>query len=580
MVLLKLKDVKNRPELTGKVVQIRESNTAKNLWKVEVDPVECKVKVKGKKSKSKSQTLAECLEVSPSCLVLEESQDVEHLRERDVIISGLSSKPELNGTKAKCLSFVAHKQRWKVALEKQTILLRSQNLTLVGSETCLQDPVMVGESADCDTKDQKGLFAADNLKQGQIIFEEDPLISAPVVNSPEGQAKSYADTFIAASKVVQADALAMYASESFRSPAKGGKWTRCTDQNKSLGKLGMDKSVRPEMQTDVWKFMRVMQTNAFATNNQTQALFATLCRCNHSCSPNALRYDNGSGKTLIALRDICVGEEICICYVSDTQMLEPRAIRSEHLSVWGFACTCRRCSEQVDDMRVFHCDKKCGGVCTEADGRLAPCSSCQAQHSLKSAKTALAQEVALVAKVRQLDQNPYQIGANPGHLDELIVSAGSMVSATHWATARLHNLASDFCQQKPGGADLQKASQHMKAESDFWQHHITRPSQQAAWKRKLYADVLMSLSNFADAFDMYSKALDELKMAMPTQTHHCNQIREKLREALAFRNSEEPQGMPTGKPGVAQQDAMRENIMQALRSKAGESGEAPACPQQ
>ena len=36
-------------------------------------------------------------------------------------------------------------------------------------------------------EEQKGLFAADSLKRGQIIFEEDPLISVPSGSSCEAQ---------------------------------------------------------------------------------------------------------------------------------------------------------------------------------------------------------------------------------------------------------------------------------------------------------------------------------------------------------------------------------------------------------
>ena len=68
--------------------------------------------------------------------------------------------------------------------------------------------------------------------------------------------------------------------------------------------------------------MRVMQSNAFASEDGQFALFIWLCRANHSCSPNAVRNEHDGGKSLIAVRDLEEGEEITITYLSDVWELD------------------------------------------------------------------------------------------------------------------------------------------------------------------------------------------------------------------------------------------------------------------
>merc|ERR1719454_2538183 len=120
-----------------------------------------------------------------------------------------------------------------------------------------------------------------------------------------------------------------------------------------------------------------------------------------------MRYDNGSGKTIIALRDILEGEEIRINYASDMQLLVPREMRQETFKTWGFVCRCSRCSQQVDDMRFLVCPKKCGGDCmVSGDKVLTACAACGSEHSPKSAQQLLRKEATIVVSVMQLDKSP------------------------------------------------------------------------------------------------------------------------------------------------------------------------------
>lgn len=262
-----------------------------------------------------------------------------------------------------------------------------------------------------------------------------------------------------------------------------------------------------------------------------------------------MRYDVGNGKCLLALHDISAGEEISINYLSDTQLLTPRPFREDSIRPWGFACACPRCSQQTDDMRFFTCPKRCGGNCTVEGEHLSACKSCQAKHAQGSAKKMFAEEKTLVESVMQFDKNPFLIGANPGILEKLIIAGEVALSPMHWIMGRLHDCASSYFQQVQ---NPQKALQHMTSELAFWESHMKRPSQQAAWKRKLRADVMTSLGNFPMAFREYSTALAEITMVMPTKCHHCDTIHENLQETLAFRTREELQAGP-GAEGCQQQ---------------------------
>lgn len=73
---------------------------------------------------------------------------------------------------------------------------------------------------------------------------------------------------------------------------------------------------------------------------------------NHSCDPNvSVRHlDQRSALsriTMVAVRDIEVGEELFITYTNPKMSLE---IRRKHLLEWGFGkCNCSRCATEEKD---------------------------------------------------------------------------------------------------------------------------------------------------------------------------------------------------------------------------------------
>jgi len=91
-------------------------------------------------------------------------------------------------------------------------------------------------------------------------------------------------------------------------------------------------------------FEGIWCSNAIPGARNEQAVYATICRFNHSCTPNAAykwRDDEGN-QVVLAARDIEEGEEICVSYFDGRfQAVDKR--RERTLESWGFRCQCEAC---------------------------------------------------------------------------------------------------------------------------------------------------------------------------------------------------------------------------------------------
>ncbi|OAA61810.1 SET domain protein [Niveomyces insectorum RCEF 264] len=63
-------------------------------------------------------------------------------------------------------------------------------------------------------------------------------------------------------------------------------------------------------------------------------------RLNHDCRPNLQYYMTNITQTIVAVRDIAVGEELTVSYIDGVLS---RAERQERLHDWGFTCSCAHC---------------------------------------------------------------------------------------------------------------------------------------------------------------------------------------------------------------------------------------------
>lgn len=90
-------------------------------------------------------------------------------------------------------------------------------------------------------------------------------------------------------------------------------------------------------------------------NNEGVALFQLQSVCNHSCVPNAevAFLHNSSRLSLVALRDIPMGEEISISYLDPCSLERSRHSRQKFLKEnYLFECSCEKCVQQVGDPDV------------------------------------------------------------------------------------------------------------------------------------------------------------------------------------------------------------------------------------
>eukprot|EP00767_Chilomastix_cuspidata_P002010 gnl/Chilomastix_cuspidata/2131.p1 GENE.gnl/Chilomastix_cuspidata/2131~~gnl/Chilomastix_cuspidata/2131.p1 ORF type:complete len:686 (+),score=89.63 gnl/Chilomastix_cuspidata/2131:156-2060(+) len=96
-----------------------------------------------------------------------------------------------------------------------------------------------------------------------------------------------------------------------------------------------------------------MSVNCFEAGGDALAVFPTICCASHSCAPNCVWQWSHTARAMIltAVRFIACGEEITISYLSDDDLLCPRAFRREALRVsYFFHCACGRCCAEGHEL--------------------------------------------------------------------------------------------------------------------------------------------------------------------------------------------------------------------------------------
>lgn len=86
-------------------------------------------------------------------------------------------------------------------------------------------------------------------------------------------------------------------------------------------------------------------------NNEGSGLYLTQSKINHSCNPNAeIRFPYSNNVLqVVALREISMGEEICISYLDECQLNRSRHSRQKYLQEnYLFLCECEKCQAEID----------------------------------------------------------------------------------------------------------------------------------------------------------------------------------------------------------------------------------------
>jgi len=166
-----------------------------------------------------------------------------------------------------------------------------------------------------------GVIALRNIKQGELIISEEPLLIIPWwVRHSIYPGKDLEDTLSKFLEDLPEDKYQLFMSLS-----------DCKSEEKS--------------EIGIWR------TNNFALGptspKSSNGIFPTIARFNHSCYPSAeFVWNEKKGQQDIrAIRDIQASEEITLCYFTSKNQLEKVEQRKQYLlDYYGFECCCHVCS--------------------------------------------------------------------------------------------------------------------------------------------------------------------------------------------------------------------------------------------
>uniref|UniRef100_A0A7S0DN07 SET domain-containing protein n=1 Tax=Amorphochlora amoebiformis TaxID=1561963 RepID=A0A7S0DN07_9EUKA len=99
--------------------------------------------------------------------------------------------------------------------------------------------------------------------------------------------------------------------------------------------------------------MSVILSNGFGIHPQSnpnrllgRAIVPSGSLFNHSCEPNVIAEWNGGIVRFKAIRDIPIGEEICICYITAHKQSDVASREYELKACYGFTCHCNTCERE------------------------------------------------------------------------------------------------------------------------------------------------------------------------------------------------------------------------------------------
>ncbi|CAJ1447865.1 unnamed protein product, partial [Effrenium voratum] len=120
----------------------------------------------------------------------------------------------------------------------------------------------------------------------------------------------------------------------------------------------LHEQVKVEVLVDLLEVIRldahtVREPSQSSQKRHGLGLFYWLHLANHSCWPNAFfqssrnEQEDYATMTLLALRPLDPGDEVCISYVDGRTLLSPLHVRRRVIQQqFGFRCTCPRCCQE------------------------------------------------------------------------------------------------------------------------------------------------------------------------------------------------------------------------------------------
>ncbi|KZP23668.1 SET domain-containing protein [Athelia psychrophila] len=191
----------------------------------------------------------------------------------------------------------------------------------------------------------------------------------------------------------------------------------------------------------------IHETNAFAAGDGEIILCPIASRFNHSCSPNA-RYSwhAPSGHLRIfCLRDIAVGEEICVCYIAARRVYgSPRSDRQKRLETsHGFVCACTACTLPGSLQNISDTRRSLVNKIWESIPYFPPN---QTTNRLRE----------IVRGIHLLEEDGYAADADDFTNDAAAICAGhsDWESVKYWATKTYQTRVAEFGKDSPRAAEV------------------------------------------------------------------------------------------------------------------------------
>ena len=185
----------------------------------------------------------------------------------------------------------------------------------------------------------RGLVAARDIEKGELIFKDKPVIKLAVY--AEGEGVEGVDQELMTSLKDQIESLPTEArSQYYKLTTRDGNTINTNTQGSRS-----DNEV-----------IKLFMSNCKVYNAPHHSvLHLNIALVNHSCAPNAVegelkqKSDEDICNELRAIRKICKGEEITICYFMDVKKFGsiPRKRKSVLKKSLGFDCKCIACLGQV-----------------------------------------------------------------------------------------------------------------------------------------------------------------------------------------------------------------------------------------
>mmetsp|Transcript_5937 Transcript_5937/g.7757 ORF Transcript_5937/g.7757 Transcript_5937/m.7757 type:complete len:462 (+) Transcript_5937:503-1888(+) len=207
-----------------------------------------------------------------------------------------------------------------------------------------------------------GLFSDRNVKKGELLFTEKPLVTHGFdvnndcdtnnTNISSSSKPRFRSVFSALSN--QLEELVNDLSESDKaayfalSSSKGSKGDE--KEKETAGQIFIDNFIPYNMNDVVGEHCQI-----------GGAVFAVASRLNHSCIPNLQHSwdDVNEIELFFAARDIAKGEELTIAYVDPVRKREER--QCDLLNLYSFKCNCEACEMSEEEQRAS--DVRRGRLC-------------------------------------------------------------------------------------------------------------------------------------------------------------------------------------------------------------------------